>query len=510
MGKFKIASVFSDHMVLQRDKNVKVFGWGEEGQVVTVSFLGNTVGAKVEGDRWEVVLPPMQACNGADMTISCSGQTRKFTDIAVGEVWLAGGQSNMEFELQNCIGGKEELNSNKDCGVRFYYTPKNSYMDEQFYEQEEYSGWDVFGSEKARTWSAVGYFFAKRLAKELGVIVGVIGCNWGGTSASAWMSKEALTEDKNLNTYVTEYEDAIRGKTVEEQIKEFDEYTVYQTAWDQRCAKLYEENPQTTWDEALQICGENKWPGPMNCKNPYRPAGLYECMLKRVMPYTLRGFLYYQGESDDHKPKMYYNLFTRMIQQWRDDWEDDTLPFLMVQLPMHRYSQDPDFKNWPLIREAQMKAYQTVKNTGIAVILDCGEWNEIHPKDKLPVGERLALQAMYHVYGLINAMKAFGPIYKSYVSQDGRMVLSFDYAEDGFAIQGDEISGFEIAGADMQYVNAEAKIEGSKIYVSSDLVKKPMYVRYCWTNYSNVTVFGANGIPLAPFRTSRRDEIKKQ
>lgn len=508
MTEFKIASVFSDHMVLQRDKCIKIFGWGEDGQVVTVSFLGNTLGTKIEGNRWEVILPPMQACNGVEMTVTCSGKKRTFTDVAVGEVWLAGGQSNMEFELQNCVGGKEELKIDQDCGVRFYSTQKNSYMDEQFYEQEKNSGWEVFGAERARSWSAAGYFFAKRLTKELGVTVGVIGCNWGGTSASVWISKEALTEDKDLNTYVSEYEDAIRGKSVEEQIREYDEYSVYQSAWDERYAKVYEENPQTTWDEVLRICGENKWPGPMNCKNPCRPAGLYECMLKRVMPYTLRGFLYYQGESDDHKPRMYYKLLTRMIQQWRDDWEDDALPFLVVQLPMHRYSQDPDYKNWPLIREAQMKAYQTVKNTGLAVILDCGEWNEIHPKDKLPVGERLALQAMYHVYGLINERQASGPIYKSCVSQDGRMVLSFDCAEDGFMIQGEQISGFEIAGANKQYVNADAKIVGSKIYVSSDLVIKPMYVRYCWTNYSEVTVFGSNGLPLAPFRTSRKDEIK--
>lgn len=508
MAEFKIASVFSDHMVLQREKNVKVFGWGEDGQVVTVSFLEHTVGTKVEGERWEVILPPMKASNGGEMIISCAGHNYTYINVAVGEVWLAGGQSNMEFELQNCIGGKEELKNDEECHVRFYYTQKNSYMDEVFYEQEKNSSWEVFGPEKARAWSAVGYFFAKRLSKVLGVTVGVIGCNWGGTSASAWMSKEALTADEELNTYVKEYETAIQGKSVEEQIKEYDEYTVYHTEWDKRCSKCYEENPQITWDEVLQICGENKYPGPMNCKNPYRPGGLYECMLKRVMPYTLRGFLYYQGESDDHKPNMYYKLFTRMIQQWREDWEDDTLPFLFVQLPMHRYSQDPDYKNWPLIREAQMRAYQTLKNTGIAVALDCGEFNEIHPKDKLPVGERLALQAMYHVYGIADEIEAFGPIYKSFTARDGRIILSFDYAGNGFVVQGNQISGFEIAGASKEFVSAEAKIVGSEIYVSSDLVKKPMYVRYCWTNYSEVTVFGANGLPLAPFRTSRNDEVK--
>lgn len=506
MAEFKVAAVFSDHMVLQREKCVKVFGEGEDGQVVTVTFEKTTVGTKVSGERWEVILPPMEAGTGYEMTVSCGDYIRTYGDIAIGEVWLAGGQSNMEFELQNCIGGKEYLKNDTDCNVRFYYTQKNAYMDEAFYEQERNSGWDVFDEEKSRAWSAVGYIFAKRIAKELGVTVGIIGCNWGGTSASTWMSKEALTEDKELNSYVEEYDKAIEGKSVKQQIEEYDKYSAYQAAWDIRCGKCYAENPKITWDEVLKICGENQYPGPMNCKNPLRPAGLYECMLKRVMPYTLRGFLFYQGESDDHKPRMYYKLFKRMIEQWRDDWEDDTLPMLMVQLPMHRYAQDPDYKHWPIIREAQMRTFQTVKNTGIAVILDCGEFNEIHPKDKVPVGERLALQAMYQVYHIAKEEEAFGPIYHSCVARNGRMELSFEHAEHGFYVKG-EPSGFEIAGVDKQFVPAKAEIDGKQIYVSSEQVPNPMYVRYCWTNYSDVTIFGANKLPLAPFRTSRNDEI---
>lgn len=233
-----------------------------------------------------------------------------------------------------------------------------------------------------------------------------------------------------------------------------------------------------------------------------RPSGLYHCMLQRVMPYTLRGFLYYQGESDDHKPHMYRKLLTRLIMQWREDWEDLTLPFLIVQLPMHRYKADPDYKHWCLIREAQMETFQTVKNTGIAVILDCGEFNEIHPKDKVPVGERLELQALYSVYHKISEQEAFGPIYQSFIYKDGGIELSFEHAEDGFMVK-DKVEGFEIAGEDRQYREAQVEIRGSKIFLSSPEVQKPLYARYCWTNYGNVTVFGKNGIPLAPFRTER-------
>lgn len=509
MALFSVAAIFSNHMVLQRNKNVRVFGHGESGEVVTVHYRDVTVQTIVEKEQWTAILPPMEACEPSELFVQCGENKCTYSDVVVGEVWLAGGQSNMEFELRNCIGGKECLKNDSNCNVRFYYTQKNAYMDESFFESEKKTSWQVFGEEQAQAWSAVGYFFAKRLAKELGVTVGIIGCNWGGTSASAWVSKLVLEQDQELNTYLLDYAESIEGKSIEDQIKEYDEYVAYHTEWEKRFAREYEKNPELRWEDALDVCGENRWPGPMNCKNPLRPVGLYECMLQRVMPYTLRGFIYYQGESDDHKPQMYYKLMTKLIEQWRSDWEDDLLPFLMVQLPMHRYMNDPDFKNWPLIREAQMKVYKTIKNTGLAVILDCGEFNEIHPKDKLPVGERLALQAMYHVYDCIDEEKVFGPTYRSMIRKGNEIELSFDHVFEGFDVQGD-IEGFEIAGQDKIYVPANVKIEDSHIIVWSKQISEPMYVRYCWVNYSKVSVFGKNGIPLAPFRTSMHDTIDLQ
>jgi len=501
MREFKVAAVFSDHMVLQRNKNIKVFGWGRENSIVTVTFRGVTVKSKVKDGRWLAVLPPMDSGVGYEMSISCDDKVITYVDIAVGEVWLAGGQSNMEFELQNCIGGEEVLKNDVDPQVRFYYTPKNAYKNEEFYEMEQNSSWEVFGDEGTKAWSAVGYFFAKKLAKELGVTVGIIGCNWGGTSASAWTSRESLEEDKQLSSYLEEYDKNMAEKTLEEQEKEYQEYFVYQEDWGKRAALCFEENPMTTWNEIVERCGENKFPGPINSFSPFRPAGLYQCMLQRIMPYTLSGFIYYQGESDDHKPHLYQKLLTRLIRQWREDWEDDLLPFLFVQLPMHRNEGDPDYKHWCLIREAQMRTFQTVKNTGIAVILDCGEYNDIHPRDKVPVGERLALQALCNVYKRIGEDKAFGPIYRSFEYKDGAIELHFDFAEDGFVVDGD-ITGFEIAGEDKQYKEAKVSINGNTILLESNEILEPVYARYCWTNYGDVSIFGANGIPLAPFRTS--------
>ncbi|MBQ9136889.1 MAG: sialate O-acetylesterase [Lachnospiraceae bacterium] len=520
--EFRVMKVFSNHMVLQREKNIHVFGEGEQGTEVAVTLThtnGEEISATavVENDKWLAILPPQQAAKDCTLTVEAykvceDGEKRekiadiKYTDVAIGEVWLAGGQSNMELELKDCAGGQDTLKQDVNPNVRFYYTQKYGYKNKDFYEAEERSGWQEFGEESARAWSAVGYYFARKLSRDLdGITVGVIGCNWGGTSASAWMSREALLEDKELATYVQEFEKACEGLTVEEQEEAYDKYEAFHAEWDKKCGQLYVENPNITWAEVEAKIGPCQWPGPMNVKNPFRPAGLYECMLQRVCPYSMRGFLFYQGESDDHKPRMYYKLFTRMIRQWREDFLDDEMPFLMVQLTMHRYQYDEDFKHWPIIREAQMDTYKTIKNTGIAVIIDRGEFNEIHPKDKLTVGERLTLQALAKVYGTIEEKDAFGPVYDSSIYHEDSIELCFKYAEDGFKVKG-EPAGFEIAGYDRKFVAAEVKIEGSRIFVSAPEVVNPRYVRYLWTNYAEVTLFGKNGIPVSPFRTCKKDE----
>ena len=497
---FTVASVYSSNMVLQRDKNVVIRGEADDGAKVAAEINGVKSETIAADGKWRVVLPPMKAGGPYELTISCSdGGEKRFTNVMIGEVWLCGGQSNMELELQNCKGGKEVLEAlTPECNVRFYYTNKKSIIDEDMLAAERNSGWGEAGSESSRAWSAVGFFFARKLAKELGVTVGLIGCNWGGTSASAWVDKDTLANCAETRSYIDEYEKAIEGKSAEQQIAEYDEYAEYQRLWYERSQKVYAKDPKCPWDKVQEICGVNKYPGPMGCKNELRPGGLYETMLQRVCPYTLRGFLYYQGESDDHKPDSYYRLFTNLIEVWRRDWGDDELPFIMVQLPMFKYASDPDYKHWCKIREAQMRAYKTVKNTGIAVITDCGEFDNIHPVDKLPVGERLCLQAEKLVYGM--DVKAFGPLFKSAVAKDGGFELSFDHAEEGFDIRGEGVTGFELAGADGELHEAAAEIRGSKIFVSSPEVKAPAEVRYDFFNWKEPAVFGKNGIPLAPFR----------
>lgn len=503
-GKYKLlklAQVFSNNMVLQREKNISVWGTGNDGHCITITLANYKANTVVRDNKWMTVLPSMPAGGPYTMDVSDGRTSIRFNNVMIGEVWLAGGQSNMELELQNSKDGKSKVENISNGKVRFYNVPRLSYIDEEFYEKEANSSWQECSTETAGTWSAVGYYFADKLAKELNVTVGIIGCNWGGTSASAWISRETLALDRDTKTYVEEYDKANEGRSFEEYLEELKEYNLWYEQWQKKVDKLYAENPDILWSEVQEIAGICRWPEPLGPKSPFRAGGVYETMLKRVTPFTLKGFIYYQGESDDHKPKIYGKLLSKLIEQWRTDWEDEELPFILVQLPMYIGAEDEDRKSWAILREQQMLVHKTIKNTGIAVALDCGEFNNIHPTDKAPVGLRLALQALYHVYR--EDLNAYGPIYKGLKYIDKGLELSFHHAKDGFIIKGDKIEGFEIAGEDKKFFKADVEINGSKIIVSSKEVLEPKYVRYAWTNYGPVTVFNKAGLPMAPFRTNR-------
>lgn len=493
------AAVFSDNMVLQRDKNINIWGNGDDGDIVTITLAGIEARASVRYKKWMATLPSMEAGGPYVVKVTDGKSFIEFNNVMIGEVWLAGGQSNMELELQNSKDGEKIVEKINDNNIRFYNTLRLSYIDDEFLKKEANNSWQECNPKTAGAWSAVAYYYAKKLSEELNVTVGIIGCNLGGTSASAWISREELEIDKDTNTYVEEYDKANEGRSFEQYLEELRKYNIWYEQWQKKVDRCYREKPDILWSEVLKIAGESRWPEPLGPKSPFRAGGLYETMLKRVMPYTLRGFIYYQGESDDHKPNIYGKLLTKLINQWRQDWKDDELPFIFVQLPMFIGCEDEDNKSWAIIREAQMKVYKTIKNTGIAVALDCGEFNNIHPVDKKPVGIRLALQALYNVY-CREDIKAYGPIYKSFRYIRNSIEISFDYAEDGLVVKGDKIEGFEVAGEDKEFIKANAEIIGSKIIVSSDKLLEPKYVRYEWTNYGAVNLYNKAGLPASPFR----------
>lgn len=496
MRNFDVARVFSDNMVLQRGKNINVFGTGTDGTKITVMLCASKAVCTVKDGKWLAVLPPAAENDSVELTVSDGSETVTFSNVAIGEVWLAGGQSNMEYELQNCTGGMEHIENDGNVNVRYYYTQKKSIADDTFFETEKLMGWTCFDNKASvKAWSAVGYFFAKELSEKLGVTVGIIGCNWGGTSASAWMKREYAQGETAV--YFEEYDAAIAGKSPEQLKREYMDYQQYHAAWEKKSAEYYSTTPDPTWDGCLEYCGPNLYPGPASPLNPMSPGVLHESMIERIAPYTLAGFIYYQGESDDHRPQMYYTLFSQLIRNWREDWRDDTLPFICAQLPMHRYKADDDRKNWCLIREAQMRAFETIKNMGIAVIIDCGEFNEIHPKNKLPVGHRFAMQALKLVYGGCDG--AFAPTVKSTVWGEQSVTVNFSHADGGFDVRCDA-PAFEICGEDGEYVKAEYELDGASVRVSAGGICNPRGVRYLWTNYGDVPLFNKFGLPLAPFR----------
>ena len=502
---FKIAAVFSDNMVLQRNKNVAVFGEADENGTVTAEICGNKASAAAADGKWKVILPPMQAGGPYTLTLCFNGtQIRTFTNVMIGEVWLCGGQSNMEFELRNAKDGREELATlTPDLPVRYYYTNKVATL-EAAIEAEKNTGWSLAGPESSEAWSAVGYWFAKKLSRELGVTVGLIGCNWGGTSATNWIDLPHIEGCAELASYLEEFKKHTEGVSLEQQKREYEEYTEYEREWNAKAGEIWKDEPGLSWAQMQERIGPNNWPGPRNLFNPFSPARLYETLLMRVCPYTPAGFLYYQGESDDHRPDAYYTLLTLLIRLWREWWGDDKLPFIMVQLPGFKFANDPDFKHWCLIREAQMRTFETVKNTGIAVAIDCGEFNNIHPLDKQPVGERLCLQAEELVYGM--DVEGFGPLYRSYCVSGRELKLCFDHADGGFEVKGESVTGFELAGEDKQFFPAKAELGKGTVTLTADEVPEPRYARYAWGNFPEYSLFGTNGIPLAPFRTSTDDQ----
>lgn len=493
------AAIFSDNMVLQRHKPVRIFGtYSGSARTIAVRIPELCVSAEAicRNGRWEAVLPPMEACPDCTVEIVCGAVKKIFRNVAVGEVWLCGGQSNMEYELHNDKNGAAELKSAARENVRFFYTPKCAVIDEEHRRSFEASRWDMPSEENSRAWSAVGWYFAKELSRKLGVTVGLIGCNWGGTSASAWVKREVLTRDERLRPYIDEYENAISGKSDEKMLTEYEDYLTYHAAWEKRVEKAYADDPDIKWDEVEKLCGKNRYPGPMGISNPMRPCGLHETMADFVCPYTLAGVLWYQGESDDHRADVYDVLLSSLIGEWRTEWQDESLPFLIVQLPMFRYRDDPDSKKWAVVREAQMKVFRTVRNTGLAVCLDCGEFNNIHPTDKSQVGHRLYLQALSEVYGLADRSGTLPPVFRDFTASGNRAVLRFGNCS-GFEARG-SLNGFEAAGTDGEFLPAEAEANGDEIVLTAG-ISPITAVRYKWTNYAEVELYGTNGLPVPPF-----------
>ena len=488
MGKeWATDPIFTDHMVLQREAVVPVWGTAADGMTVIVECNGKRAETVAEEGRWKVHLPPMEAGGPCELTVRAAEEAVTFTDVLIGDVWLAGGQSNMQWPLKDSAGAEAEIAAASYPDIRFYDVPKVAYED----GIERVACWTACTPDAAGEFSAVAYHFARQLQGRIGVPIGIVGCNFGATSASCWIAEERLSGDDELRIYLDEYH---------EQVKDFDwvkheaDEKAFQEAFD---AYARREAEGKTGDEL----GLVPWPPPISPHSFMRPNGLYETMVKRAASYGIKGFLYYQGESDAYKAFLYDKLLTALIDNWRTDWGNEELPFLLVQLAAFGCDGNPGGEDWALLRESQTMVAETVPNTGMAVILDCGEEHDIHPRNKRTVGERLALVAMDKVYGLDEASS--GPVFAGMVVSGDKAVLTFDHAEGLAARDGKEPSGFEICSCGGPFVPARALVAGDTVTVWAPGVDEPYAVRYGWANYPAAGLVNGQGLPAAPFRTHR-------
>lgn len=496
----KLAAIFKDNMVLQRDKEIRIFGSCRSGDEIHVSLDGISRTAEVNGSEFIARFPPLSKKTDVELYVTNGLETITRKNIAIGEVWLAGGQSNMELALSAAKDSEKYLTDAENSRIRYYNVPRMEYKNDEFYKAEAISEWTFGSYEKAKEWSAVAFHFGKMLEDELDLVVGIIGCNLGGTSASVWVDRQTLEQNEITKLYVDDYDRKVGDKTPEQQIKDYEEYKAYSAEWNKKLGEFYAENPKGSWEEALSYAGENRWPGPMGLANPFRLSGLYDIMLSRVAPIALRGVIYYQGEEDTAVCERYDAVFNTLINAWRRYFEDDNLPFICVSLPMMGYTGAADDKTWPVVREAQQNAAKKNKNVYTAIALDCGELDNIHPTDKLPVGQRLAYLALDKVYGI--KCEADAPEFDGFSQNGDTVTVSFKNTGGELILKfGESPIGFEVSFDGENYEYANAEILGNKIIIKSN--QKVLAVRYQWVNYAEVNLFGKNGLPVAAFRSTQ-------
>ncbi|MBD0377373.1 MAG: sialate O-acetylesterase [Flavisolibacter sp.] len=479
-AQVKLPALISNNMVLQQNDKVALWGWAGAGEKVSITTSWNnktnTITADTNG-KWITYVPTTKA--GGPYTIHFKGSNDvKVENVLLGEVWLASGQSNMEFfvgktsspSYTGVINYEQEIAAANYPNIRMIDVA-NKVAEEP---QKDFTGqWKICSPQTVDTFSAVAYFFAKRIQEVTGYPVGIINSTWGGTPAESWTKKEVLQNDNDFKVILSRYEENVKSYPTAIEV-----YRRDIAAWRQDTSK----NKPAAPTEPV---------GPNSNKSPYK---LYNGMIAPLVPYTLRGVIWYQGENNADRAYQYRRLFPVMISTWRSDFKNPKLPFYFVQISPHR-SQNAE------IREAQLLTYRTVPNTGIVVTTDNGDSLDIHPRNKKLVGERLALWALHNEYGKKDIVYS-GPLYKSMKKEGTRIRIGFDFIDGGLISKdGNPLNEFTIAGADQQFVPAQAKIEGNEIVVWSDAVRDPVAVRFAWRNIPNPNLFNKAGLPASPFRT---------
>ena len=519
----QVARIFGNDMVLQQGKVLPVWGTAAPGAQVTVTVQGKSASATAgEDGAWIAQCGPLQVSFQETMVVSSQGETKTYTGVQVGEVWLAGGQSNMEFYMRHDRDMKEEAPGCENSAIRFFDYPEVSYP-EQIEEApygKAYAFWRRCNPENLEYFSAVAYYFAKELQRSQGVPVGIVGCNWGGTAACSWMD-EAHIQAGGGQAYLDEYAKAVEGLDLEAYDKQFREnprnFRTDILADPFNDLMMFGTKPEEM-GEKLKELGIEPPKGPMvpvmGPKNEHCPGALYRAMLSQVAPYGLRGVIYYQGESDgDAHPDCYRTLFPALIQNWRDLWGEE-LPFFFVQLAPLDHWMMCKGAPYAIVREAQQHTADTVPHTGMASIGDVGMAFDIHPKKKQPVGYRLALLAENRVYGenvLCDAPRLVGG-----ELEQGKLTLQFDHAGEGLelrsllpdGIQADpaRLGGLQVFqnGHELPADQLSAKAQGDRVVLEGEAIQAGVPTQVCLatTGWYAMNLCNSAGIPAVPAKLS--------
>ncbi|WP_418969645.1 sialate O-acetylesterase [Alloscardovia omnicolens] len=574
------AAIFSHHMVLQRNQPIAIFGTGKPDLHVYVSLhktqvpLNPDTNANTSCDdtaittaecvistagQWTAILPALPAGGPYILSMRTNHMSLRYNDVMIGEVWLASGQSNMELPLREAEKGAEEIAHSAQSAIRFYNTPAYGEVNDNLLHEETHTTWQCCNPETSGNMSAVAYFFAQSIHKAMpDITIGIIDCYVGGTSISCWISENTLLQSDVGKEYLQRYEDAIRGKTLEQMHEETEQWQSLFDAWNHNIAQARAQEPDISWDTLHARYGECPWPPPMTNFSRFHPTGLREAMIGRIAPYSICGVLWYQGEEDTPYCHNYGTLLRALIHEWRQLWtlpsaQSCNLPFIIAQLPQYiskdNYIHHHDLLQWPHIRQKQWEVGRSEPYVYVTVLMDCGEFNNIHPTDKQTPGERMALVALSEVYDTEFAHLAHYPqLCENSAHTEGERVyiriknaqgLHFSTENPRIAVTNPESlaqlkaqecihgfldqtscktsqeettdslqdirSGFEIAGADGIFHAADAQtIERTPdgeatLVIACTAVPHPQHIRYGWFSWGPAPLFNAAHLPAAPF-----------